>query len=294
MKTRQTSPLSSSYDESNDVKLLQLAIEGNRKALNELLETHNQFIFNIALKMLADVERAKDITQDILVKITTNLSKYDPNKAPFRAWLYRLAFNHILDEKKSPTENRIKSYSQFFGLIEEIPDEEVEEYADEDHPYNRETKIKCTAGMLMCLSREQRLLFVVGELFQVNHALGAEIFGISKANFRKKLSRIRKELYEWMHNRCGLINKNNACRCNKKTKGFIERGIVDPNDLLWNKSFKHRIEDFTQSKLEEIQVSSDKVYAKLYREHPMKEPLTTDEVMSAVLGDKNLKDILDI
>ncbi|MEO1051022.1 MAG: hypothetical protein AAFX87_10360 [Bacteroidota bacterium] len=148
--------------------------------------------------------------------------------------------------------------------------------------------------MLMCLSREQRLVYVVGEVFQIDHNLGAEIFDISKENFRKKLSRIRQELYQWMNDKCGLVNKDNPCRCKKKTKGFIDRGIVDPEALIWDHGFKHRIEAYTENNMHDLQISVDSVHAKLYHDHPMKEPQPADEVLSTVLGDKNLKEIMDI
>ena len=75
-----------------------------------------------------------------------------------------------------------------------------------------ESKVSCMAGMLMCLDREQRLIYIVGELFEIDHNMGSEIFGTSPANFRQKLSRARKDLYHWMHDKCGLVNKENPCR----------------------------------------------------------------------------------
>jgi RNA polymerase sigma factor (sigma-70 family) len=290
-------PFNSSYSEELDKELVEKAIAGNRKALNQLLEKHNVFLFNIAIKMVGNMVEAQDLTQDILIKITTNLAKYDPKKGRLRSWLYRLAFNYILDYKKSPLENRIHSFSQFFDTIDDIKDEPIDTesgYLEDEHPYTEEVKIKCTTGMLMCLSREQRLLYVVGELFQVDHTLGAEIFDINKENFRKRLSRVRKDLYQWMNNRCGLVNKDNPCRCSKKTKGFIERGIVDPDNLIWNQGFKNRIEAYSKNKLHDLQKSADATYTRLFKEHPMKEPQSSDEVLSEVLGDRNLKEIIEI
>ncbi|MDW3193768.1 MAG: RNA polymerase sigma factor [Cytophagales bacterium] len=292
-----TNPLHTDYDSDKDRSLIDRTLKGDRKALNELLENHNTFIYNIAIKMTGDLELSKDLTQDILIKIVSNLSKYDPGKGDFRPWLYRLAFNHLLDQKKSATELRISSFSQLFGAVESIPDESLEPnqaFPDENHAYTLEVQIKCTSGMLMCLTRDQRLLYVVGDLFQIDHNLGAEIFDLTKESFRKRLSRIRNELHQWMHNRCGLINKDNPCRCNKKTRGFIDRGIVDPGNLIWNKDYKHRIEDYTRSQLHELQRSSDEVYSKLYRRHPMKSTQTVDEVMNTILGDKHLKQMLEI
>jgi DNA-directed RNA polymerase specialized sigma24 family protein len=58
--------------------------------------------------------------------------------------------------------------------------------------------------MLICLDREQRLIYLLGDAFGIDHNLGAEIFGISKQNFRVKLSRERKELHNYMEYRQGF------------------------------------------------------------------------------------------
>ena len=47
-----------------------------------------------------------------------------------------------------------------------------------------ESKVACMAGMLMCLDREQRLIYIVGEVFEIDHRLAGEIFAIKPANFR--------------------------------------------------------------------------------------------------------------
>ena len=94
-------PFSETFDTENDKKLVSKALKGDRKALNSLLEAHNSFVYNVSLKMVGNVQDAEDITQNILIKITTNLSSYDPEKAQFRTWLYRIVINHILDLKKS-------------------------------------------------------------------------------------------------------------------------------------------------------------------------------------------------
>lgn len=32
--------------------------------------------------------------------------------------------------------------------------------------------------------------------------------------------------------KCGLVNQANPCRCAKKTRGFLEAGHIDPENLL--------------------------------------------------------------
>lgn len=288
-------PFHTEYPAQDDDVLIKSALAGNRKALNTLLDKHYLFIYNLSIKVLGDGEEAKDLSQDILIKVLTHLAKYDPDKGDFRAWLYRLAFRHLLDHKKSAKEKQIRSFSQFFDAIGEIPDDTSQETHDESsQSLSKEAQIKCMHGMLLCLTREQRLLYVLGDLFDIDHNLGAEIFEITPGSFRKRLSRIRKELYEWMHDRCGLVNQGNPCRCSKKTKGFIQKGIVNPKELVWEVAYKEKIENYVPHNLEKVQKSADTVYQALYREHPMKEPLRAEEVLAQVLGSKPIREVLDL
>lgn len=288
--TRVSNPLATAYDAERDVTLLQTALTGDRKALDELVRRHQNFVYNIAIKFLGDVEEAKDATQDIFIRLITNLAAYDPAKGQFRTWLYRIAFNHLLDHKQSCKEERIVDFGQFFDFIAAIPSDDapVAEHLGE------EAKVKCMTGMLLCVPREDRLLYVVGDLFGIDHTLGSEIFGISKANFRKKLSRIRGDLRQWMNNRCGLVNKANPCRCVRKTRGFIERGIVDPEALVWNRDFAGRIESYTQDNFQEVLRQTDTVYSKLYRQHPFKVGGNGQAVVDEILAEGRLKEMLDL
>ena len=56
------------YSDQKDLELIQLSLEGDKKGLTQLVEKHQKFIFNVALKMINHVEDAKDVTQEILLK----------------------------------------------------------------------------------------------------------------------------------------------------------------------------------------------------------------------------------
>lgn len=40
-------------------------------------------------------------------------------------------------------------------------------------------------GMLLCLNRDQRLVYILGEIFEVDSKTGAELLDISSDNFRQ-------------------------------------------------------------------------------------------------------------
>ena len=90
------------------------------------------------------------------------------------------------------------------------------------------------------------------------------------------------------------FNKDNPCRCARKTKGFIERGIVDPENLLWDKGFSSKIEDYTMNNLQDILISSDTIYSKLYQAHPFKENKSAEVIIDSIIADNTMREILDL
>ena len=66
-------PLKLEYTESLDRELVQKALDGDRQALEQLIQLHQPFIYNVAWKMVHDPNDALDLTQEVLIKVITKL-----------------------------------------------------------------------------------------------------------------------------------------------------------------------------------------------------------------------------
>jgi Sigma-70, region 4 len=125
--------------------------------------------------------------------------------------------------------------------------------------------------MLLCLDRRQRMAFILGEIFGVSSDLGADVMEISPDNFRQLLSRARRDLYQFMQNKCGLINSANPCRCAKKTRGFMQMGFLDPNRIQFTKTRLAGINQVAPDRLSELE-SLDRQHGELFREQAFLAP----------------------
>ncbi len=65
---RNLNPFIDAAGEKRDDELVKLVKEGNRTALEELIEGHQAWIYNLALRMTHHPEDAKDATQEVLIK----------------------------------------------------------------------------------------------------------------------------------------------------------------------------------------------------------------------------------
>jgi RNA polymerase sigma factor (sigma-70 family) len=288
-------PFHGSYDYCRDTELINKALKGDKKSLSDLIQQNQGYIYNVALKMFNSIEDAEDLTQEVLIKIITNLASYNSTKSQFRTWAYRIAFNHFLNRKKAEYEKAITNFGDFFSAIESVPEINLsDEEESEMKLLVSESKVSCMAGMLMCLDREQRLIYIVGEIFEIDHQVASEIFQITPDNFRQKLSRTRKDLYQWMNNKCGLVNNGNPCRCNKKTKGFIANGWVNPDTMKWHSDYKQSIYKLSHEKIDAVVSAWEDVYANLYREHPFKNCNSAEKVLAEILSNKTIRESFNL
>ena len=284
---------SDNYTDYNDTELVDLSINGNKKALQTLIIRHQLFVYNLALKMVGNVADAEDITQEVFIKVITALAKFN-GESKFRTWLYRITVNHFLNNKKKNGKLQVVNFESYFNDIDNIPsfdlnDQEQKEYRDTIE----EIRINCTTGMLLCLSQEQRMIYILGEMFDLDHNLGGEILGITPGNFRIKLMRTRKELYNWMNKKCGLVNANNPCRCSKKTRGYVAAGIVDPENLQFNTRYTSKISKFSKNKATKFSNTVDELNKKVFQSHPSQVPIQASKIVDDILNNNLIKSILD-
>ena len=281
-------PLSSQYSEEEHTVLLKQVLAGSKDALNTLIHLHQPFIYNVAWKMTHNPDDAKDLTQEVLIKVITKLSQFQ-FKSKFRSWLYRIVTNEFLNTRRRSVENKSVSFDMVKDRLNSLPDYQLTaEEEIEQKEISKEMQIRCMSGMLMCLTREQRLIYILGDTFGVNHNLGAEIFQISPQNFRVRLHRARKELYNFMNNQCGLVNKNNPCRCPKKARALLKKGVLDKKNLQFNISHKYKIADYVEEHLDEHVELVEKKYTELFRNHATKEDFDKETIISKILNDEKL------
>jgi len=261
-----------------DAELVEQAQHGNRAALEKLVGRHQAWIYNIAVRMVFQPQDAEEVTQEVLVKVITKLSTFK-GESKFRTWLYRLAANHVLNMKRRSAETKVTTFADYGAAIDGTPDRELPDPKSVPVALPilvEEAKNTCTMGMLLCLDRKQRLIFTLGEILGASDRVGGEVLEMTADNFRQCLARARRDLHSFMTDQCGLVNKSNPCRCAKKTRGFIERGHVDPHRLLFVPDHFERVRDIAGETVREIEDIVERQHAAIYREHPFLQP--SDEI----------------
>jgi RNA polymerase sigma factor (sigma-70 family) len=219
-------------------KLVEQAVNGDKKALEKIVVQIQGLVYNLAIRMLWHPDDAKDATQDILIKIITNLSSFN-HKSAFKTWVYRLASNNLINFKKKRFVSSI-SFDQYETQLNQGLSDTILYTTNkaEQNLLIQEAKVGCSNAMLQCLNKESRLTYIIGEILEFNSKEGAIILKITPENFRKKLSRARKSLHNFLNDNCGIVNRENKCRCYKKVDNSIKNGFIQPDNLLFTENIK--------------------------------------------------------
>jgi RNA polymerase sigma factor (sigma-70 family) len=255
-------------DETNLERLVALAKEGHRNALEALLRKIQDRVYGLALRTLFLPADAEDATQEILIKIITHLSAFR-GESGFGTWSFRIAANHLLTTHKRRAEKWGYSFALCEKAIEKalsVSGTEIVE-TPEENLIAEEVRLACLQGMLLCLTREIRLVFILGVVFEVTSHEGAHILDITPEAFRQRLSRGRKQVQNFMTKQCSLVHPENPCACARLIPYEIKIKLLDPENLRFaNHRCYARQSDAVISRLQEL----DKIkrLAVLFRSHP--------------------------
>ena len=73
----------------------------DRKAANNLVEKYYREIYAFTYRQTVEKQLAMDLTQEIFISVLRSLESFDPKKASFRTWLYRIASRRVADYYRS-------------------------------------------------------------------------------------------------------------------------------------------------------------------------------------------------
>lgn len=226
-------------------ELIKSCLEGNKKSLEKLINSVQPLLFNLSLRFLWNRMDAEDATQEILIKIVTNLSKFD-GRSKFNTWAYRVATNYLINQKQTKIETVLTSFDIYAEDLRNFK-APMEYNLPDKMLLEKEMKVSCTLAMLQCLSRELRLTFILGSILKLNSKIGSEVSETTPENFRKRLEQSRKILSNFLNGNCGVYNPANNCRCSKRINTALSCGRIEKTKL----NFADKIESYN-SEMEEL------------------------------------------
>jgi RNA polymerase sigma-70 factor, ECF subfamily len=172
---------------STDVELIKLAQNRQNdpdigaQAVGELYDRYHESIYRYVWSRVSDQQLAEDLTGDVFTNMVKNLPRYRSIGTPFQAWLYRIARNLIIDNRrKASSRNEMPLVEEFDSIAgEHDPVQVVEDQMVVE-------QVQAVLGELKPLKRDVLILrFIVGlSLNEVASILGRTIGSIKVTQHR--------------------------------------------------------------------------------------------------------------
>ncbi len=248
--------------------LIDKATSGDKESLETLIVGVQDIVFNLSLRMLGTFADAEDATQDILLKVITHLSSFRGDSS-FTTWVFRIASNHLKNYKKHMFAHYPLSF-EYYG--NDIENGEIQDVPDLTQNVERdilaeELKMSCTNVMLQCLDMESRCIFILGTMFQIDSRIAGDILDMTPEAYRKRLSRIRKKMADFLSAYCGEYG-GGKCKCKDRVNYAIQNHRLNPLQLDYTSAAEIPLQTMMDVKnaMEEIDaLSQDFSFCKTYQ-----------------------------
>lgn len=88
------------YDGATDADLIAWSADGDRRAFDGIVIRHGRFALRVAMRLIPHPPTAEDVVQEALVRAWTQAGQFDPRRARFTTWLYRIVVNLCIDQRR--------------------------------------------------------------------------------------------------------------------------------------------------------------------------------------------------
>ncbi len=203
------------------------AANGDRDALEQICRELQDPIYRLSLRFFSSPDDAEDCTQEILIQVITHLGSFE-GRSSLRTWVCRIASRHLLRTKRRRVEQSVRGAEAFAEWLDShlAPEPFTAASEAEYRMLCEEVRIGCTYGMLLCLSRELRLAYILGDLLELSDREGAEALDITPAAFRQRLKRARETVRPIIAGRCSLVDPGGTCRCDRQIQSSMDHGLI--------------------------------------------------------------------
>ncbi|MBN1464954.1 RNA polymerase sigma factor [candidate division KSB1 bacterium] len=172
---------------SDDLQHLIRAQNNDLDSFRQIVERHQQFVYSVAFRLLADPDAARDVAQECFIRLWKNLHRFDARQK-LTTWLYKIVLNLCTDDMRRAYNRRRCAAAE-----EEVSFAQTDSDDVEQAMANAELAAKIRQ-LSEDLKPRQRAVFVLRDLQDLDMAEIAAILKISVATAKSNLYYARQNI----------------------------------------------------------------------------------------------------
>lgn len=169
------------FNNLSDEDLVKAIVNSNNTLLFEILyDRYAKLVFNKCYGFAKDEDEAKDLTQDVFLKLYVKLASFKAT-AKFSTWLYAFTYNHCVNYVTRNTAEKIEKQSVDYTEIEDFSDVE-------DESSFLEMKVEKLKTTLELISPDEKMILLLKyqDLLSIKEIESVLVIGESAVKMRLK------------------------------------------------------------------------------------------------------------
>jgi len=172
-------------EREKEAGVIEACKQGDRAAFHLLFEAHKDRVYSIALHYGNDEAMARDVTQQVFLKLFTTISQFRKD-AEFTTWLYRMVANACIDEHRKR--------KRFVPFSPEIEVKSMSAKGSQEEAYERKQVAESVREAIAELTPKLRLPVLLKYVEGLSYDEIAEALGCSIGTVSSRLNRGHKML----------------------------------------------------------------------------------------------------
>ncbi|MBE3518946.1 MAG: sigma-70 family RNA polymerase sigma factor [Firmicutes bacterium] len=173
----------------DDLELAKRACRGDDGAFETIVARYERQVYNLALRTLLDPEDARDVTQEVFVRVYEKLPSFR-GESSFSTWLYRITVNLCVDAIRERQKNWSYSLDAPY-LDRDAPLQVPQKGPSVEDEVESRVLVEKIADALGDLSPEHRTMLVLAHIKGLSYEEISEITGVPMGTVKSRLARAR-------------------------------------------------------------------------------------------------------
>lgn len=165
------------------------AQKGDIEAFEKIYRVASNYVYNLAFRITGNNEEAEEITQEVFLKIYSNL-KYFQFRCAIKTWIYRITVNAAINASKK----RSREIARRADFDEDILYKPTSEILKQR--LDREENEVLVERLLKLLNPQQRACVVLRDIQRLSYKEIAQTLRININTVRSRLKRARQALLD--------------------------------------------------------------------------------------------------
>jgi RNA polymerase sigma-70 factor, ECF subfamily len=178
-------------------QLVRRCMAGDSGAWRELVRAYHQRVYGLCYRFTGNAADAEDLTQDVFLKIYSNLASFDLNRGSLKVWITTMTRNLLVDHfRRSRNRRATDSLDEGWELSNELkPIDRLTSHTPSPHQLAAQKELaKMVQNALTRVTVELREAVILRDLQDMDYKEIAQVLGIPEGTVKSRISRGRAEL----------------------------------------------------------------------------------------------------